>query len=118
VLLVVITFTVNFKSIINIFGEGVILAAAIIIMGAFCIGYLFGGPDIAAKDVLGLGTAQRNIGAATVVATQGFENRDTLIVVVLTSLLGLLILFPIAILLRKREKKKLKINPEDQEGLL
>lgn len=117
-LLILMTFLVNSKSIVNMFGTGVIGAAAILILGAFTIGYFLGGPGIEEKDILGLGTAQRNIAAATVVATQGFENRSTLIVIVLTSLLTLIILFPVAILLRKREKKKITTDPENQEGLL
>jgi predicted Na+-dependent transporter len=117
-LLVSITFIVNFKAIVGVFGEGVIFAAILLILGAFGIGYLLGGPDIAKRDVLGLGTAQRNIAAATVVATQGFEDRDTLVAVVLVSLLTLILLFPIAKFLRKREEKKYKTNSEAQEGLL
>lgn len=118
-LLVVITLAVNFKAIIGLLGEGVILGAILLILGAFGIGYLLGGPDIAKRDVLGLGASQRNIAAATVVAAEGFEDRNTLLVVVLSSLLGLIMLFPIAKLLRKREEKKYpETNPESQEGIL
>jgi BASS family bile acid:Na+ symporter len=117
-LLVTITFIVNFKAIIGVLGEGVIFAATLLILGAFGIGYLLGGPDVATKDVLGLGTAQRNIAAATVVATQGFEDRNTLVVVVLVSLLTLILLFPIAKFLRRREVRKYITNSEAQEGLL
>jgi predicted Na+-dependent transporter len=117
-LLVVITFVVNFKAIIGLFGEGIIFAGILLIFGAFGIGYLLGGPDIAKRDVLGLGASQRNIAAATVVAAQGFEDRDTLVVVVFSSLLGLIILFPIAKFLRRREEKKYKTNPDAQEGII
>ncbi len=104
ILLFAITFIVYYKAILGILGEGIILAAAILIIGAFGIGYLLGGPGIAAKHVLALGTAQRNISAATVVASQGFDDRRTLIVVILSSLLALILIFPIARLLRRQEK--------------
>jgi BASS family bile acid:Na+ symporter len=118
VMLIAITIIVNFKAILGVFGERAIVASILLILSAFGIGYLMGGPDIAAKDVLGLGTAQRNVGAATVVATQGFEDPNTLVVVVIGSLLTLLLLFPLAKLLRKREAKKYKTNSGPEEGLL
>jgi BASS family bile acid:Na+ symporter len=118
ILLVVITFIVNFNAILGVFGEGVIFTAILLIIGAFGIGYMLGGPGMAERDILGLGTAQRNIAAATVVATQGFEDRNTLVVVVLSSLLTLILLFPIAKYLRKREEKKYKTDPEAQEGII
>lgn len=117
-LLVGITIVVNFKAIVGVLGEGVILALILFIIGSFGIGYLLGGPGMAERDILGLGTAQRNIAAATVVATQGFEDRTTLVVVVLTSLLTLILLFPIAKFLRRLEEKKYKTDPEAQEGIL
>lgn len=88
------------------FGEGVIYAAFLIILGAFVIGYWLGGFGIHGKIVLGLGTSQRNIAAASVVANQGFEDRDTFIVVILTSVLGMLILFPISRILKKQVEMK------------
>jgi BASS family bile acid:Na+ symporter len=49
---------------------------------------------------LGLGTAQRNIAAATVVVAQG--DSSTLAMIVVTSLVGFAILFPTAWALEKR----------------
>ncbi|MFA9479754.1 bile acid:sodium symporter family protein [Phycisphaerales bacterium AB-hyl4] len=83
-----------------------ILAAMLFVGGAFAIGYLLGGRNPDARDVLGLGTGQRNVAAATVVATQGFDDPDTLIMVVVTALVGLAVLFPIAAKLREREGRR------------
>lgn len=79
-----------------------VLAALLLIGGAFTVGYLLGGRDPAAREVLGLGTGQRNIAAATVVATQGVGHPDALIMVVVTAILGLAVLFPVAAKLRER----------------
>jgi BASS family bile acid:Na+ symporter len=97
-LLVLIAFTlvVNFQQIIGLLGTGGILAAALLIIGAFAIGFLLGGPDPGDRGVLGLGTGQRNVAAATVVATQSIGDPDTLAVVVSGSVIGMSILFPIA----------------------
>src|SRR5690606_22810352 len=73
---------------------------------SFVVGYVLGGKDAHPRTVLGLGTAQRNVSAATVVATQGFGDPDTLIMVVVTSLVGLAILFPIATKLRERTESR------------
>jgi BASS family bile acid:Na+ symporter len=52
--------------------------------------------------VLGLGTGQRNIAAATVVATSGFATDEPLEMVVVTSLVAFAVLFPAAWILRRR----------------
>jgi len=49
------------------------LAAIIFLVLSLAIGYLLGGSDPGEKSVLGLGTAQRNIAAALVVAAQNFN---------------------------------------------
>lgn len=99
--LVVSSVLVNLPGILDVTMRA-ILAALLVIGGAFAVGYLLGGANAEARNVLGLGTGQRNIAAAMVVATQGFENPDTLLMVVVTSLVGLAILFPIATKLRQR----------------
>ena len=78
-----------------------ILAALIVIGGAFLIGYMLG-HDRTSREVLGLGTSQRNIAAATVVATQAVGTSGTLVMVIVASLAGFAILFPVAAWLRKR----------------
>ena len=53
---------------------------------------------------------QRNIAAATVVATQGFDDPDILIMVVVTSLVTMAVLFPTAKALRKRGEKRRRMH--------
>lgn len=52
--------------------------------------------------MLGLGTSQRNIAAAMVVATQAVGDPDTVTMVVVTSLIAFVVLFPVAGMMRKR----------------
>jgi predicted Na+-dependent transporter len=104
VVLVAATVLANLPGILAIFRTTAILAALILIGGAFVIGYGLGGPRRSSKEVLGLGTAQRNIAAATVVATQAVGHPDTVAMVVVSSLAGFAILFPIAGMLRKRRQ--------------
>lgn len=78
-----------------------VLAAVLAILGAFVIGYGFGGGKRHRRETLGLGTAQRNIAASMVVATQSFDDPRVNAMVVVTSLLTLVVLFPIAFTLRR-----------------
>jgi predicted Na+-dependent transporter len=104
IVLVAATILANLPGILAIFRTTAILAALILIGGAFAIGYGLGGPRRSSKEVLGLGTAQRNIAAATVVATQAVGHPDTAAMVVVSSLAGFAILFPVAGALRKRRQ--------------
>ena len=67
-----IKLVINFSSMIGLVGSFGILAGVIFILGSLVIGYLMGGSDRGNKSVVGLGTAQRNISAALVVAAQNF----------------------------------------------
>jgi len=106
VVLIVITLLSQFGAILNVFGTGAILAALLMIGGAFVIGYLLGMTGRGTREELGLATAQRNVAAATVVATQSFGDPDTLVMVVVTSLVTMIVLFPLARALSKRQEKQ------------
>ena len=106
VVLLVTRLLTNFGRILDVFGTGAILAALLFIAGAFVIGYLLGMTGRGTREELGLATAQRNIAAATVVATQSFGDPDTLVMVVITSLVTMIVLFPLAGALSKRQEKQ------------
>lgn len=104
IVLVIATFISNADNVISIFGEGAILAAAIVIGGAWVVGYLAGSvsQDHQTRAVVGFATAQRNMAAATVVATQTFEDPNVLVMVVVTSIVAMAVLFPTAFALGRR----------------
>ena len=105
ILVVVAASLANFDSIVAI-GWLPILASLLIVGGAFLMGYFIGGVDPDNREVIGLGTGQRNIAAATVVASQSIGNQQTVVMVIITSLIGLALLFPIARLLWRRERQR------------
>lgn len=100
--LLVSTVAANLEEILSVFGTGAILAAILFIAGAFVIGYFLGITGRGTREELALGTAQRNIAAATVVATQSLGDPDTVVMVVVTSMVTMAILFPTAAALRRR----------------
>jgi BASS family bile acid:Na+ symporter len=110
VVLLVTTVLTNGKRLLDVLGTGAILAALLFIAGAFIVGYLLGMTGRGTREELGLATAQRNIAAATVVATQSFNDSDTLVMVVITSIVTMVILFPVARALRKRVEAQAKTH--------
>ncbi len=82
-------------------GTVAIAAAVLLTAGGFAMGYLISSQGFNRRTVMGLGAGQRNIAAALVVASQDFKDPKTLFMVVLFSVIDLLVLFPIALLLRR-----------------
>lgn len=100
--ILVATFITNWDILKDVFGTGLITAAILFIAGAFVIGWVIGMPFGSTRDEVALATAQRNIAAATVVATQSIGHPDTIVTVVVTSMGAMVVLFPIAAFLGKR----------------
>ncbi|RKH70119.1 transporter [Corallococcus aberystwythensis] len=104
--LVAATLVANFGGVVRIIHTGAILAPLLLIPGAFGIGWVFGREYRGGHVVLGLGTGQRNIAAAMVVATQGVGDQNAEVMVVVSSLVGFAVLFPIAWLLARRSRRQ------------
>jgi bile acid:Na+ symporter, BASS family len=99
--LITLQVVVNFKSVLSLFGTRAIFAGLLFIAIGFVVGYLLGGPAADTRPVLALGTAQRNIAAALVVASQSFTDPKVVVMVVVVALVGLLILMPLSRMLAK-----------------
>jgi len=95
-IMLVLGLGLNACNIISLIGTGGILALLIFIAGCLLIGLLLGGRKPEVRSVMGLGTAQRNVAAAIVVASQNFPEGDTLVFVLVAAILLLLILLPVA----------------------
>jgi len=96
---IVATFGANVRELIEIVRTGAVIAGVLLVLGAFAVGYLLSRRERCA--VLGLGTAQRNVAAAMVLASQDFKDPDVLVMVAASTLAGLFVLFPIAWLLSR-----------------
>jgi BASS family bile acid:Na+ symporter len=102
--MVMLVVYLNFGAVIGVFGTGAILAALLLIGGAFAIGYLVGTFDRSERTVLGFATAQRNFAAANVVAIDSFTDSGVLVMAVVISVVALL-LIPLSMALGKRRVK-------------
>jgi BASS family bile acid:Na+ symporter len=92
----------NVRSVMAVFGTGGILAGILFLGVGVAAGWALGGSRRDTQSVLGLGTAQRNIAAALVVANQSFEDPNVVVMVVVVALVGLLTLMPLARALGRR----------------
>ena len=104
-LMIVSMLVLQFSSIIGLIGTGGLVAILVFLVGAFIIGFILGGRESGIKSVLGLGTGQRNLSAAFLVAAQNFaDDPNVLIMVLVAGIVGLVILGGLAGELGKRSE--------------
>jgi predicted Na+-dependent transporter len=89
-------------------GEFVIIALAILVflLIALGVGYLLAGKDRNSRIVTALGTAERNIAAAALVAAFGIGNHAILLLVLLTGLIGLILFHYVSKWLGKEKRNE------------
>ena len=102
-LVLVLVMATHFQGVLRIFGTGAIFAALLFAILAAAAGWLIGGADLAQRTVLGLGTGLRNIPAALVVSVQNFKDPNVSVMVLVTTLIGILILLPVARLIGRHQ---------------
>ncbi len=94
--LLVVGLGLNASNVISLIGTRGFLAILLFIAGSLAIGFVIGGRDPGIRNVTGLGTAQRNVTAALVVALQNFGGTDTVTFTLVAAILIPLILLPLA----------------------
>ena len=104
-IILVVGIGMNASNIIGLIGSGGLLALLIFIVGALLIGIILGGRESSIRNVMGLGTAQRNVAAAIVVSAQNFSGTNTLIFVLVAAILLLLVLLPTARFMASRSEE-------------
>ena len=102
ILLVLLIIAANVDKVLQVFGTRGILAGLLFIALGFGIGWLLGGPDPDARRVMALGTGQRNIAAALVVASQGLDDPKVTVMVIVVAIVGLVFLMPLSRALASR----------------
>jgi BASS family bile acid:Na+ symporter len=93
----------NFDSMIDLVGSMGILAGIIFVFASLAVGFILGGSNSGIKNVMGLGTAQRNLAAALVVAGQNFTS-EVITYIMVMGIIGLVVLMPAAGELGRRVK--------------
>ena len=109
ILLIAAGLLAHAKAALAVFGSGGIIALLLFLALAFGFGYFFGGKDGSIRSVLGLGTAQRNLSAALVIATANFAgDPDVIVMVLVLGLVDLTTLLITASRLGRRNNAKMK----------
>ncbi len=83
------------KAITAMIGLPLLSIIALLVL-AMAIGYIMGGRDRENRVVMALGTGQRNISAAVLVAAQNFEDPEIISLLVAVAIIGLFIMIPYA----------------------
>jgi bile acid:Na+ symporter, BASS family len=96
ILLVLLITTANIDKVLQVFGTRGILAGFLFIAIGYGTGLLLGGSAADTRRVMALGTAQRNIAAALVVASQSFDDPKVVVMVIVVAIVGLIILMPLS----------------------
>lgn len=110
-ILLVVGLGLNASNILGLIGTGALLALLLFIIGSLVIGSILGGREPGIRSVLGLGTAQRNVSAAIVVAAQNFPEGNTMTFILVASILLLLVLLPTAKRLGARSQAAAPVEP-------
>ena len=92
ILLVLLITAANIDKVLQVFGTRGILAGLLFIALGFGTGWLLGGLGDDSRRVMALGTGQRNIAAALVVADQSFSDPKVVVMVIVVAIVGLIIL--------------------------
>ncbi|MFL5754834.1 MAG: bile acid:sodium symporter family protein [Chloroflexota bacterium] len=87
----------NLGGAVGLLGNGGIVATVLLVAAGIVAGYVLGVPAGVERRLLALGTAQRNVAAAFIVAVGSFADRPTVLALVATSgIVMMLMLFPLA----------------------
>src|SRR6476619_4787878 len=102
ILLIALITAANIDKVLQVSGTLGILAGLLFIALGLGTGWLLGGSSPDTKRVMALGTGQRNIAAALVVATQSFSDPKVVVMVIVVAIVGLIVLMPLSRALASR----------------
>ena len=95
-LLLLLITAANINKVLQVFGSRAILAGLLFIAFGFVIGWLLGGTGVDTRKIVALGTAQRNIAAALVVAGESFSDQRVVVMVTVVAIASLITLMPLS----------------------
>lgn len=87
---------IGWQQLVGAIGTSAYLAAFLFVAGASLVGFLLGGSNPAQRSVMSLGTGQRNISAALLIASTNFTDPLVTLMVLVVSVAGLAVLFLLA----------------------
>jgi bile acid:Na+ symporter, BASS family len=113
VLAVLLLIGLNVRAMLDTLGSGAVAAAVVFVLAMVAVGYMLGGPAAATRSVLGLGTGQRNVAAALVVASGNADDPRVVIMILVSTIAGLVVLVPVARILGRPAPRLAAAVPEE-----
>jgi BASS family bile acid:Na+ symporter len=117
ILAVVLLVGLHFRAMVDTLGSGAVAAAVVFVLATVALGYAVGGPSPATRSVLGLGTGQRNIAAALIVASGNADDARVVIMLLVSTIVGLLVMVPAARLFARAGPTRLPASRAHYEGV-
>lgn len=100
----ILVLVLNGSTLLGAFGTKAFISAIIFVALLFVVSYFMGGSDSGNRSVMGLGTAQRNLGAAMAIAGVNFANDpNVMVMIIVVAVIGLILLMLAASELGKRQ---------------
>jgi predicted Na+-dependent transporter len=109
-ILLVVGLGLNLANVISLIGTRGFLALLLFIIGSLLIGFAFGGRDPGIRNVMVLGTAQRNVSAAILITLQNFAGTNAVPFVLAAAILIPLILLSLARWLGKQGESSVPVE--------
>jgi BASS family bile acid:Na+ symporter len=102
VLVIILVSAANYSKIAQTLSFNTIVVCALLSIASFACGFVLGGPSQGTRRILALGTAQRDISAALLIAVETFHDSGVVVMLVAMALVGLCLQVPIAIAFGRR----------------
>ena len=97
ILAIALVLAANFGTVAHTMSLNVVLAVVGLVLTSMVCGFALGGPSQDGRRILALGTAQRDLTAALLVAVDSFRDPEVVAMLVVVALVGLCLQVPIAL---------------------
>jgi BASS family bile acid:Na+ symporter len=104
VLAIILVLAVNYENALRAIRVDAVVAGLLLILSSLGFGFVLGGPSPDTRSILALGTAQRDISAALVVAVENFSDPNIVVMLIVVALLGVCIEIPLAFAFGRRAR--------------
>jgi BASS family bile acid:Na+ symporter len=104
VVAIILVLAVNYENALRAIRLDAIVAGLLLILSSLGFGFVLGGPSPDTRSILALGTAQRDISAALVVAVENFSDPNIVVMLIVVALLGVCIEIPLAFAFGRRAR--------------
>lgn len=112
VIALILVCVTELKGLRQLMASPAIPACVALLVLSFGGGYVFGGRTDRSRQVIGLGSAARNIPAALLIGGQNFADPQVVLMIVLSALISVALLVPATLYLARRSRHRVEAIPQ------